>query len=349
MRNTQQTRILAAVLLLLLPILAFGQSVLKVHGVESYTLTGRYDNALIQLSDIQNLTIKDLELHNTKVQLAGCRNQKANGVYMRGGLWESFPTPVRLEHFDNAAAWWAATNGSTSWIGDRQRYRRIFPGGSGIFDLVVDKDQLKNGFDIGPYQTARWTLQDSAGKTFYPQVWGMADNGNGTMTIRLAPRAAMAPGLGFWSVVNPAARSNIEYSNFDVRDHAYMSVYFANVKLRSSTFGPATLDYNFGMENSGTVDVSGVEAYGNHTPQGNGAALAFLFGAESVTVKSCTIDIVSVSSGGWRYGPIKSESPVSFLDMERGWYVGPITVQGKAVPIPKPVQNEEVPKLLKAG
>lgn len=361
--KTQTTRMaLLAVLMIAMVLMALpaaAQKVLRVNSQDSYILTGKYKDTLIQLSDIENLEIKNLDITNCRVQLAGCRNQKATGYNkVRGGSWDSFPSPVKLSDFDIPIRWAEATNGATTWIGDRQKYRRIFPGGDAPVQIVVDRDMMKNNFSPEPYARARWILRDAAGKTFYPQFWKM-DEGKDTLTIHLKPGGKMAAGLGFWSVVNPAARTNIDYSGFDVRDHLYFSMYFANIKIKDSVFGPSTLDYNAGSENTGTAELDNVVGYGNHSPAGNGASFAFLFGADSITVKNCKIDGLNLTSGGWPFGPITSNNNMFMLDWETGWYVGPIKVEGitrvpiiptaPVVPAAKPAADTDGKRTKKAA
>ena len=308
--------------------------VLYIHGPgadDSYTLGGEYRNARIFINSIENLTIKNLSIYDCDVRIAGS-SQIGSNVLMRGGQWSNYPSPLLRENMAKLHAWDGATNGNTSWIGGSHVWN--FRGGLEPFTIEVETRQLKNEFDALPYMTARWVLSDSAGKEFYPQVMGFQVQGDSTF-ITLAPRADMAPGRGFWSCTNPAGYISVDYRDFDIQGHYAFSTYFANAKLRNSKIGPSVWDYNMGFENCGVVEVSGVTAWGNQIPRGGYAGLAFLFGG-NIKVRDSQIDILSVSSGEWKT-EIDSTSPISFLDLDKGWF-GKLIEKGKPVEIPSRVE-----------
>jgi hypothetical protein len=288
------------------------------------------DNEIVDLSNqtFQSVDIRlnkclvkgrSVVLRDSDVSLAGCVETIEGPVDMEGGSWRSFPTPLQAGQIGNDAAWWSATNGTTSWIGGS--HSAIFPATSGLITITVNKADLKNGLTFDGYKTCLWRIRDSAGKVVICSPWDWTDLGS-TVSIRLAPRQAIAAGPGFWSCINPFGfNRNIKYNRFTVSKHKYFSVYFADgATVSNSVFGPATVDYNLGFENCRNIILTNVKAWGNQTVQGNGAAISFLFGIDGLTARGVEVDSMLVTSSGWPVQNVDVENKIGYLDWTSGWY-----------------------------
>jgi hypothetical protein len=280
-------------------------------------------NARILLSDIQNLSLKNLELIDCDVRIAGCPDHTATNIKIRGGSWNVFPTPIPREWMYNWPSWYSATN--FTWIGGS--HAATFKSGGGLQTLTFPIAQLKNGKDALPYALAKWKFRDSAGKVVTPVLWDWKQVGENIVARFQAPE--MASGSGFWSCVDPNGFvKGIKYTGIDADRMEYFAVYFADgISVTNSAFGPATLDYNLGFEHCANVNLKNVESRGNRTKQGNGADVAFLAGIRGLSVKDCEIGTLAVTSSGWEVSDVVSDIKIGWLDKSTGW-IGKVLEQG---------------------
>jgi hypothetical protein len=285
-------------------------------------LSGLFENSDIRLSNCI-VTGKGLVLRNTTVAMAGCK-ESFDGVDMEGGDWRSYPTAIKAGDIGKELAWWSATNGNTTVIGGDHSivWPKLEPGNN-HWTVTVQRDELKDGVTFDKYKSAQWKVRDGAGKVrlVTPKTWTPSADGK-TVDVKLSLNGPMKEGPGFWSCTNPAGYTKgSKYNNFNVRNHRYFSVYFADgITVSNSNFGPATLDYNLGFENCMNVSLVNVKAWGNQTFDGNGASIAFLFGVDGLKAIGIETDSFHIRSMGWPVNRVDVDSVITWPDWDKGWF-----------------------------